>query len=145
MPDTAILTRNFDTHLDTAVKKGGGPVTFYSNVRWVTAANAHVANKPVRVYFIADGDSDLVRYEATLADIQLDPSPNAPATKALLAKSPDPAAKSELEKGRIKTLYSVVGLKSVPRFKQSKLLKLSDGKPVSEAYIRGYCVVATRD
>jgi hypothetical protein len=142
MANIAVLTKNYRVHLDRAVRSGG-PVTFYSNVRWASASAALTAQKPVAIYFVADGGTGVVEYQATIAAILLAPLSGTAAVNKLLSQAPDAAAKTELESGAVKTLYSIVGLKKLPQsFSQTKLLKLSDGKPVSKDYDRSYCLVS---
>ena len=141
MADIGILTKNYRIHLDKAIESGG-TVTFYSNTRWVSAKNALTNGKKVELYFVADGGSGTVEYQGSLSEATIAPVQNTAEAVALLLKAPDDAARQGLQSGVIKTLYSVTNLhKLQPPFSQTKLLKLSDGKCVSEAYDRAYCIV----
>lgn len=142
MRDLAVLTRNYRVYLDQAVQDGGS-VTFCSNMRWTSAYAALTAGKPVTVYIVPEDGSGQVEYEGKIETILLAPFTDPVTVENLLAKSMDAAARAGIESGSIETIYSIVGLhKLAEPFPQTKLLKLSDGKPVSENYIRGYCLVA---
>ena len=140
MADIAILSKNYKKHLDDASKKDGR-VTFYSNSPWVKASTHLSQQEAMSIYFVADGGTGIVEYEGTITDILLNPNANAPETKEMLAHCLDDGAKDELDKGKLKTLFCVKGLKKLTKpFSQIELLK-TDGKPVSEKYDRGYCKV----
>ena len=96
------------------------------------------------IYFVADGGTGIVEYEGTITDILLNPNATAPETKEMLTHCPDNGAEKELNKGKLKTLYCVKGLKKLTKpFSQTELTK-TDGKPVSEKYDRGYCKVGVK-
>jgi hypothetical protein len=141
MADIGILTKNYTVHLDKAIQLGVS-VTFCSNVRWVAATDALSKGKIVELYFVVDGGTGIVKYQGSLRDTLLDPVQGTSAVDKLLANAADEDANQGLQKGIIKTLYSVSNLQKLQTpFFQTELLKLSDGKPVSKAYDRAYCIV----
>ena len=141
MADIGILTKNYKVHLDNAIQSGGS-VTFCSNIRWVKAADEFSNGKSIELYFVVDGGSGSVGYQGILNDILLTPVQDTAAADKLLANAPDEDASEGLNSGLVKTLYSVINIRKLQTsFSQTELLKLSDGKPVSEAYDRAYCVV----
>jgi len=141
MADIGILTRNYKVHLDNAIQSGRS-VTFCSNSRWVAATDALTDGKSVDLYFVVAGGSGTVEYQGTLNDTLLTPIEDTDAAEKLLANAPDGSAREGLNSGAVKTLYSVTDLRKLQTaFSQTELLKLSNGKPVSDAYDRGYCVV----
>lgn len=143
MADIAVLSKNYEEHLVNASKKDG-PVTFYSNRRWTKASAKLSQQGTMSIYFTTGGDSNIVEYEGTITHILLDPIAGAPETGEMLTYCLDDGAKDELDKGKLKTLYYVKGLKKLTEpFSQTKLRK-TDGKPVSEKYDRGYCKVDAR-
>lgn len=142
MRDLAVLTRNYRVYLDQAIQVGG-PVTFCSNMRWTSAYAVLTAGRPVIVYIVPEGGTGQVEYEGRIETILLVPFTDSVTLENLLVKSMDAAARAGLESGSIETIYSIVGLRKLTEpFPQTKLLKISDGKPVSEKYIRSYCLVA---
>jgi len=142
MRDLAVLTRNYRNYLDKAIQ-AGGPVTFCSNMRWTSAHAALTAGRPVIVYIVPEGGTGQVEYEGKIETILLAPFTDPVTLENLLAKVNDDAAHAGIDSGSIETIYSIVDLhKLAEPFPQTKLLKLSDGKPVSENYIRSYCLVA---
>ena len=141
MADIAILSKNYEVHLVAASKKDG-PVTFYSNRPWAKASAKLSQQGTMRIYFTAGGDSNLVEYEGTITQILLNPRAGAPETNDMLADCLDNGAKEDIEENTLKTLYRVEGLKKLTNpFSQIELFKAKDGKPVSEKYDRGYCIV----
>jgi hypothetical protein len=141
MADIGILTKNYIDHLDKAIESCAS-VTFCSHVRWVAATDAFSKGEIVELYFVVDGGTGIVKYQGRLSDILLDPVQGTSAVDKLLANAADEDASEGLQNGVIKTLYTVSNLRKLQEsFSQTKLLKRSDGKPVSEAYDRAYCIV----
>ncbi len=145
MADIAVLTHNYKTHLDPALKNGG-VVTFYSNIAWRSIEDAHIAGEKVTIYFIVAEQLGEITYEATLEKIVILPFKDTALLENLLIEAPDEAAQAEVEKGSARTIYSVTGVKIVsPPFSQTELIKQSDHKPVSKDYARSYCIVSPHE
>jgi hypothetical protein len=142
MVKIAVLTRNYKTHLDDAMKNAQKSMTFYSNVPWTSIKNAHSSATEVAVYFVVAEHAGHVSYRGTLVDIQSPPVKGSADLEKLPERAPDDAARDEVDKGKARTVYQVSQITKVsPAFSQSKLLKRSDGKAVSTDYGRGYCIV----
>ncbi len=137
----AVLSKNYRVHLEAAADKSG-LITFYSNFHWTKASDCFNGQDSMSIYFKAGDGTGMVEYEGTITKICLDPVRGSSEVEDMLRHCPDDGVQEEFEKERIKTLYSVKGLKKlVTPFPQTRLLKADSGKPVSEKYDRGYCIV----
>lgn len=145
----AVFTRNHREYLDAAVLRNQQRperfTTFRSAIKWT---NAHVANEihgAITIYFAPVGGDKGVEYKAILHQICLDPVAGDNNTNEILA--------SELESTRdeglwekddkpVKTLYVISHCQHLNEaFPISKLVKISDDKPISENYGYSYSMV----
>jgi HNH endonuclease len=145
-----VFARNHLQYLQYATRIGKASstrlVTFRSSKRWAGAAKglARVADMPI--YFGSIGDEPRITHRARLRQILLGPEPSETATKRLLEFAP-PATKDEgLWDGSVSTLYAISGCYKVATpFSISRLIKLSDGKPIDETFGYSYSVVQSLD
>ncbi|HEY9852897.1 MAG TPA: hypothetical protein V6D28_25715 [Leptolyngbyaceae cyanobacterium] len=146
-PNCAVFCRNYQQHLEDASNKSPDErITFRSYLKWTSAELAVKTHGHRKIYF-ALGEDSLVRYEAVLELVELDPKPNTHLTNNLLEKclpSTHNEGLWEKENGEIgvKTLYVVSHCRKLPEpFPQTKLIKLSDNTPIDENFIRSYVLV----
>lgn len=141
--DLAIFSRNYPKYLrEAAGKSPDERVTFRSNVRWVSAANALKRFGPRRIYFAEIDGGGKVEYEADLVQVQVDPSRANPTTQTLLTHVLDSTKAEELWDDSVQTLYVIANCHRVKKtFPQTKLRKAKDGIPLDANYIRSYALV----
>lgn len=85
MTDIAVFSGNYAEYLiEAAGKRPDERVTFWSNMRWVSAADAIDHYGPRRIYSLPIDGGDQVEFEADLVQVQIDPSPGDPTSQALL-------------------------------------------------------------
>jgi hypothetical protein len=145
----AVFTRNHSKYLEEATERNvKDPVrftAFRSALRWTGAHSANVALGPMRIYFAPVGGNKGIEYQADLHQVHLDPSSKDPITQEVLACQLE-STKSEglWEKYRkqVKTLYVISRCERLAKpFFISELIKVSDGKSISENYGYSYCLV----
>lgn len=145
----AIFARNHRAYIEEAVERAkvspSEPITFRSSVRWTNAKKALDKQETLKIYLAAIGDAPVVTHEATLKILILDPKTGSHDTEAWLKSAP---ASTETEglweesDSAVKSLYVISNCKPVIcKFPISRLLKASDGKPVSESYGYSYIPV----
>jgi hypothetical protein len=141
--DLAVFSRNHPKYLrEAAGKSPDERVTFRSNVRWVSAADALKRFGPRRIYFAEIDGGGQVGYEADLVQVQVDPSRANPTTRILLTHVLNSTKGEDLWDDSVQTLYVIANCRRVKTaFPQTKLRKAKDGTPLDVNYIRSYALV----
>ena len=150
----AVFARNHRIHLDEAVAlcsaDSDRQVTFRASSTWASAAGA-VRNCPfVPIYIAAVGGPSAVEYVAELTAVQTHPHRGDPTTERLLkfyTNSTKDEGLWEKYAKRVQTLYAISRCRRLQRpFPMSKLVKASDGTPMSPDFRYSYAlVVPVRD
>lgn len=146
-PNCAVFTRNYQQHLEDAIEKNPRqPITFRSYLKWTSAELAVKTHGFCKIYFVP-GEEKLVKYEAILEEVLLEPQPDSPKTKELLANCLESTHEEglwEKENGEVgvQTLYVISHCRKLTSpFMQTELIKLSDDRPIDENFIRSYALV----
>jgi len=147
----AVFSRNHSKYLVAAAARSarapGTRVTFRAEKKWVSVSQTLKRIGSIPIYFAVVGGRPRVEYVATLCDIRLDPRNGDSKTRELLRHSLPASAKEGLwettrTKGRVRTLYAITDCKRLNRpFPIARLVKISDGAPLSSGYRYSYSVV----
>ncbi len=152
--DVAIFTRNHREHVEEAVSISASDpnrqIPFRARSKWVSAADALNKKKPRELYISLVGGNGMVEYVADLYRVQLEPQRDQPVTEELLKLSTKSTAKEGLWENydgqTVLTLYAVSNVRKLKHpFPMTKLVKVSDNKPISENYGYSYCLVFQHD
>jgi hypothetical protein len=150
--DVAIFTRNYRKHVEEAATLSASDpkrrIVFRARAKWVSALDALGKKKPRELYIAPVGGDGMVEYVADLYDVLLEPQRGQPLTEELLKLTTASTAGEGLwehYKGpNVQTLYVVLRKLKQP-FPMTKLVKISDNKPIKENYGYSYCLVCTHD
>ncbi|MDZ8188932.1 MAG: hypothetical protein RMX96_29270 [Nostoc sp. ChiSLP02] len=146
----AIFSRNYSEHLDEAVEISNQnprqPITFRSSVVWSSAKKAVDTHGQRKIYFATVGDSNLVRYEGNLEQVELNPELNLQTAQELLKYSTESTRGEglweESGKVKVKTLYVISNCLEISSpFPFTYLRKLLDGSPIDENFSYSYALV----
>ncbi len=152
--DVAIFTRNHRNHLEQAVSLSAfdptRQITFRARSKWVSALDALNKKKPRDLYISPVGGDGIVEYVADLYLVHLDPQRGQPVTEELLklatASTADEGLWEHYEGQNVQTLYVVSNIRKLEQpFPMTKLVKVSDNKPIRENYGYSYCLVYPYD
>ncbi|MBD2529262.1 hypothetical protein H6G97_06615 [Nostoc flagelliforme FACHB-838] len=149
----AIFSRNYSEHLDEAVEISNQnprqPITFRSSVIWSSAKKAIKTHGQRKIYFATVGDSNLVRYEGNLEQVELNPELNLQTAQDLLQycikSTKEEGLWEEVGKVKVKTLYVISNCRNLSSpFPFTHLRKLLDGSPIDDNFSYGYALVYER-
>lgn len=152
--DVAIFTRNHRHHVEQAVSLSASDpsrqITFRARSKWVSALDALSKKKPRDLYISPVGGNGMVEYVADLHRVHLEPQRGQPVTEELLklttASTADEGLWEQYEGQNVLALYAVSNVrKSEHPFPMTKLVKVSDNKPISENYGYSYSLVYPHD
>ena len=141
--EPAVFSRNWPDYLEEAVQIGKRVpeqlVTFQSKVSWASARDLLDDFGSMPIYFAPNDGSSMVRYAATLEEILLHPRSRSADARRLLKRTLRSIRSEGIWKEGEGTLYAIAGCHEVARpFRQTRLIKLSDGTPIDAAYSRSY-------
>ena len=144
----AILAKNYPQHLEAAAEIGSAYperlVPFQSNKRWKKAADLlekHGA-EAVRVLFSVVGGGPVIKYQARLEKVILDPQEDDQRTIALLESQTETTKEDKLWGADGGTLYAVSGCFEVESpIPYTQLRKAKDGEPISADFKYSYAVI----
>lgn len=152
--DVAVFTRNHREHVEEAVSISASDpnrqIPFRARSKWVSAADALNKKTPRELYIALVGGDGMVEYVADLHRVQLEPQRGQPVTEELLKLTTKSTADEGLwekyEGQPVLTLYAVSNVRKLEHpFHMTKLVKVSDNKPISENYGYSYSLVYPRD
>lgn len=152
--DVAIFTRNHREHVEEAgsisASDPNRQITFRARSKWVSALDALNKKRPRDLYIALVGGNGMVEYVADLHRVHLEPQRGQPLTKELLKLSTESTADEGLwekyEGQNVLTLYAVSSVRKIEHpFSMTKLVKVSDNKPISENYGYSYSLVYPHD
>ena len=139
--DVAVFTRNWQHYLEQAralsQRNHRRIIVFRSRSKWATAHREIPAGGSLPVYIAVNRGPGVAKYQAELCDVLIKPGRKNPRTRALLASVLKKTRHEDLwektKKGPVKTLYAIRACRRLPRPSPiTSLVKLSDGKPISE-------------
>lgn len=142
----AVFARNYQHYLEEAAKLPSTEfITFRSAQMWTSARNTLEHHTTIPIYFSVIGDTNQVKFIAHLVNVHLQPDYADPETQKWLSFSL-PSTKSEglWEKFgmEVKTLYIIRKCYQLEQsFPITRLVKLSDDKPISSNYRYSYSMV----
>jgi hypothetical protein len=152
--EVAIFTRNHRHHVESAVSLSVSDptrqITFRACSKWVSTLDALNKKKPRDLYISPIGGNGMVEYVADLHRVHLEPQRGQPVTEELLKLTTPSTADEGLweqnERQNVQTLYVVSNVRKLEHlFPMTKLVKLSDNKPIGENYGYSYCLVYPHD
>jgi hypothetical protein len=143
----AVFTRNHGQYLAAACKRAADePTTFRASKRWVSAAYA-VTNrkpKPLDLYFATVDGKGYVEYVAELHEVLVDPDGRR--KDELITYVVEETKDEDWESlGTLYVIHNCRKLEKSKTFSMTKLIKLSDDKPISEDYSRAYSLVYSHE
>jgi hypothetical protein len=149
----AVFTRNHQRHIDEAIAISSGDpnkhIVFRARSKWVSAADALVGKTPLPLYIAPVGGDGTVEYVADLHDIHLHPEYGDGRTDQLLALTTASTQGEGLWENKehpVETLYVITNCRRIQRpFHMTKLVKVSDDKPISSDYGYSYSIVYAAD
>lgn len=143
--DVAVFTRNWPTYLRDAVKIGRDrpdqKITFKAGRPWVGAANAVRRHRPIAIY-IAPIEGTGIEYVAELHDVYViepDSGKDTPKAKQMLEYSLPATRYESLDD--VVTLYAISNCRKVREIPLTRLVKISDDKPLSADFNYSYSLV----
>ncbi len=148
-PNIAIFARNHRKYLDSAARRNAHEperfTTFRASTLWKSAHHANQLHGTLEIYLSAIGGEKLVEYKAMLHRVKLHPAQGENDTETLLAFELDETKGEGLwEKygAKVDTLYVLTHcIRLREPFPMTRLVKISDDKPISEDYGYSYCLV----
>lgn len=152
--EVAIFARNHREHIEEAVSISASDpnrqITFRARSKWVSALDALNIKTPRELYIALVGGNGMVGYVADLHRAHIEPHRGQPLTEELLKLSTESTADEALwekYKGQnVLTLYAVSNVRKLDHpFSMTKLVKVSDDKPIRENYGYSYCLVFPHD
>ena len=145
----AVFARNHRRHLDEAVAlcraDSNRQITFRASSTWISAERSVTNGPAVPIYIAAVGGPGAVEYVAELVEVQTHPHRGEPTTERLLKlhtnSTKDEGLWEQYDK-RVATLYSIRKCRRLQRpFPMSRLVKASDGTPMSAEFRYSYALV----
>lgn len=142
----AIFCRNHRKYLESAVKINtelpDKPITFRAKATWKSAVVALNVHGRIKIYFAPIGGDGNVEYEAQVSKVLLYPNMYSDETKELLKYCLPETRDENLWDNKVNTLYVISHTRKIPSpFPYCNLLKLSDGKNISDDYGYSYAFV----
>jgi hypothetical protein len=146
----AVFSRNHGRYLEEAATIGerdpSERIVFRARAKWATAERGVGRLGPLPIYLTAVGAAGEVEYVAELCDVLLDPVPGSPEAKEWLADVLPVTASEGLWDPPVKTLYAIRACRRLKQpFPITRLVKLSDRKPISADYGYSYAIVQAID
>ncbi|HZI88576.1 MAG TPA: hypothetical protein VFD48_17210 [Pyrinomonadaceae bacterium] len=147
--DISVFARNHEAYLEAVVarnlKQPLATTVFRGGSLWAGADQATKLWGPIQIYFAPIGGDGNIRYEAKLVFVKLYPNMRDEETRRLLRSSLKETKNEGLwEKGkkRVHTLYLINRCHKldVP-FPMTRLIKLSDERPISKDFGYSYSLV----
>jgi hypothetical protein len=143
---TAVFSRNHRQWLEDAVNIGArnpsAPIVFRSRARWATAARELARVQTLPIYFAPVGGTGKVEYVADLCDVLLDPIKGSAEARKWLTKVLQGTRAEQLWVPPANTLYEIRDCRKLKRpFQMTRLVKVSDAKPLSADYGYSYSIV----
>lgn len=145
----AVFARNHRHYLEEASAiSPAKPVAFRSATHWASAENSIKEYSTVPIYFAVIGEGPYVAYAAELLAVHLDPRVGDPDTENFLRFS----LPSTIDEGlwesyetSVKSLYLIKRCRPLSDpFSMTKLIKVSDDKPIAPNYGYSYSIVYQR-
>lgn len=146
----AVFGRNHREYLEEATMIGtrdpSAPIVFRAQAKWATAEREIGRRGALPIYLAAVGGAGQVEYVAELSAVLLDPVEGTPEVDKWLARVL-PSTRSEgLWDPPVSTLYEMRACRTLKHpFPLTRLVKLSDGKPISADYGYSYAIVRALD
>ena len=146
----AVFSRNHPDYLKEAETIGtrdpSERIVFRARAKWATAEREIGRLGALPIYLAAVGGAGQVEYRAELCEVLLDPVEGSPEAAKWLARVL-PSTKSEgLWDPPVSTLYAIRDCRRLRHpFPITRLVKLSDEKPISADYGYSYAVVRAID
>jgi hypothetical protein len=142
----AVFSRNHREYLDeaTAVAKRDPSkrIVFRSRDGWATAGREVARVGPVAIYFSAAGAEGQVEYAAELCGVLRGPLKGSPETEKWLSQALPSTLAEGLWEPPAATLYAIRNCRKLRHpFPMTRLIKVSDQKPISPNYGYSYSVV----
>lgn len=143
----AVFSRNHREYLDDAATTDPStPIVFRAQKRWTTVELEIGRRGVLPIYLSAVGAAGQVEYEAELCNVLLDPIAGSPEADEWLARVLPSTASEGLWDPPARTLYEMRACRRLKEpFPLTRLVKLSDGKPISADYGYSYVVVRAID
>ena len=146
----AFFARNYPEYLEEAKTIGARDpskrIVFRSKSRWASADRHLGRLGALPIYLSANGAEGEVEYRAELCDVLLDPVPGSPKAERWLT---DVLASTDYEKlwdESVTTLYAIRGCQMLSQpFPITRLIKLSNGEPISADFKYSYAIVRAID
>jgi hypothetical protein len=148
--NVAVFSRNHGQYLEEACKKGakdqGERIVFRARAKWATAERQIGKLGPLPIYLAAIGATGNVEYVSELCDVLLDPVPGSPEAKKWLNDVLLSTQEEDLWNPPAKTLFAIRACRKLKQpFPFTRLVKLSDGRPISANFHYSYAVVRAID
>ena len=145
-PNVAVFSRNHGEYLQAAAsisaQKPRREITFRARSAWKSAASAVEGHGPCPLYYLVAGERNLVRYEARLCRVLLDPKPEARETQEMLKLCLPETQYEGTWEGTVNTLYTISSCRELTNpFPYTDLTKVSDGRRIAENFGYSYSIV----
>ena len=142
--NAAVFSRNHRKYLQGAVQVGvenrTREITFRGRTAWKSAAAAVAGKGPRPLYYAVVDEGPLVRYEALLCQVAVDPGPAL--MRELLELCLESTQDEGMWDGTVSTLYTISGChKLAEPFPFTALTKLSDGCHLAGNFGYSYAIV----
>ncbi|MEO5577217.1 MAG: hypothetical protein ABIR67_15300 [Gaiellaceae bacterium] len=148
--NVAVFSRNHRDYLEEAKTIGARDpserVVFRAKAKWATAERAIGRLGPIPIYLAAIGAAGQVEYEAKLCEVLLDPVAGSPEADEWLDHVLEATASEGLWDPPVSTLYAICACRTLKQpLPITRLVKLSDGEPISADYGYSYAIVRAID
>jgi hypothetical protein len=146
-----MASRNHVFYLEEARIKGtvdpSERIVFRAKAKWATAEQQIGRRGPLPIYLAPIGGAGKVEYVAELCDVLLDPVPGSPEAERWLDDAlPSTASEGLWGDPPVSTLYAIRACRMLKQpFPFTRLVKLSDGRPISADYGYSYSIVRAID
>jgi hypothetical protein len=144
IPDgLAVFSRNHRPYLEEAAARSPKtPTVFRARATWATAERAVARFGVLPIYFAPVGAEGQVEYVADLCGVLLNPVERSQEAAKWLSRVRPATASEGLWDPPVETLYEIRACRVLAKpFPMTKLVKASDGKPISPNYGYSYSVV----
>ena len=146
----AVFSRNHRVYLDEAATIGERdpslPIVFRARKRWATAERETARRGALPIYLAAVGAEGQVEYAAELSEVLINPVEGSPEAARWLARVLPATAAEGLWDPPARTLYTMRACRKLGQpFPITRLVKLSDGKPISADFGYSYAIVRAID
>ena len=145
-----MFSRNHRAYLDEAVRIGAqspnDQIVFRARAKWATADKAVSRSGVIPIYYSAVGSEGQVEYAAELWGVLINPVEGSPEASMWLSRVLPATASEGLWDPPARTLYEIRNCRALAQpFPITRLVKASDGKPISADYGYSYSVVRAVD